>query len=220
MASGGRKSPAYSATRCVLQKPAHRMGISSMFDPALRYWLLTWTTYGSWLPGDDRGFVSTVRESPHDKWQRQNSRGTSYSRSMPGLRAASQSRLQGEPIFLRDDQALTISRQFHETAAYRGWQIVSFAIMRNHIHLIVSSPGDPQPDILLKDFKSYASRALNKTWGKPASGTWWTESGSKRRKATYQSLVNAVRYVAKQQNPLLVWIHPEWQAIIEAPARG
>ena len=25
-----------------------------------RYWLLTWTTYGTWLPGDQRGFVSNV----------------------------------------------------------------------------------------------------------------------------------------------------------------
>src|SRR5439155_10845907 len=24
-------------------------------------WLLTWTTYGTWLPGDVRGFVSGVR---------------------------------------------------------------------------------------------------------------------------------------------------------------
>ena len=22
-----------------------------------RYWFLTWTAYGTWLPGDDRGFV-------------------------------------------------------------------------------------------------------------------------------------------------------------------
>jgi hypothetical protein len=24
-----------------------------------RYWFLTWTTYGSWLPGDERGFVGS-----------------------------------------------------------------------------------------------------------------------------------------------------------------
>ena len=23
-----------------------------------RIWFLTWTTYGTWLPGDERGFVS------------------------------------------------------------------------------------------------------------------------------------------------------------------
>src|SRR5947209_816005 len=25
-----------------------------------RYWFLTWTTYGTWLPGDARGFVGRV----------------------------------------------------------------------------------------------------------------------------------------------------------------
>ena len=29
-----------------------------------RYWLLTWTTYGTWLPGDARGFVSNVADGP------------------------------------------------------------------------------------------------------------------------------------------------------------
>jgi hypothetical protein len=27
-------------------------------------WLLTWTTYGTWLPGDERGFVGNVVEEP------------------------------------------------------------------------------------------------------------------------------------------------------------
>ena len=191
-----------------------------MFDPAVRYWLLTWTTYGTWLPGDDRGFVSPVRNSGFDQWRKENIRGTTHSRSMPGLERAAHSRLKCLPILLNTTQAATVLDQFHETASYRGWQCLAVAIMRNHVHLIVSAPGDPQPDVLLKDFKSYASRALNKIWEKPASGTWWTESGSKRKKATYQSLVNAVRYVANQEHPLLVWIHPEWQAIIEASARG
>ena len=33
-----------------------------------RHWFLTWTTYGSWLPGDPRGFVSQLRDDyglPH-----------------------------------------------------------------------------------------------------------------------------------------------------------
>jgi hypothetical protein len=38
-----------------------------MFDQTLRYWFLIWTTYGTWLPGDDRGFVSPVRSSSFDR---------------------------------------------------------------------------------------------------------------------------------------------------------
>ena len=30
------------------------------FIPVDRYWFLTWTTYGTWLPGDERGFVGVA----------------------------------------------------------------------------------------------------------------------------------------------------------------
>lgn len=55
--------------------------------------------------------------------------------------------------------------------------------MANHVHLIVGVPGDPDPATLLRDFKSYASRALNLNSGdsRPPSGTWWTEQGAKRK---------------------------------------
>jgi hypothetical protein len=63
---------------------------------------------------------------------------------------------------------------------------------------------------------------LNAHWGKPASGTWWTESGSKRKKADYTAVANAVRYVVNQENPLVVWIHPDWQHVLQGSdgARG
>ena len=32
-----------------------------------RYWLLTSTTYGNWLPGDPRGFVSTIHDDSRAK---------------------------------------------------------------------------------------------------------------------------------------------------------
>ena len=49
-----------------------------------RYWLLTWTTYGSWLPGDERGFVSNVRVGPGPEI-RHNIPGTPYDEDEPGL---------------------------------------------------------------------------------------------------------------------------------------
>ncbi len=33
-----------------------------------RYWFLTWTTYGPWLPGDRRGFVGPVHP-PGQKYE-------------------------------------------------------------------------------------------------------------------------------------------------------
>jgi REP element-mobilizing transposase RayT len=191
-----------------------------MYDPHRRYWLLTWTTYGTWLPGEERGFVSPVRASSGDKWKSRNELGTPYSRSMPGLKRASQSRLKCAPIYLDIEKSQVIFKQFQETAEYRGWHLEAVAIMANHVHLVVSLDVDVAPDVLLKDFKSYASRALNSRWDKPACGTWWAESGSKRKKSNHNAVENAIRYVAKQDRPLLVWIDRKWDALFEVPARG
>lgn len=139
---------------------------------------------------------------------------------MPGLKRASQWRLKCPPIYLSSEQSRVAFSQFQETATYRGWLLEAAAIISNHVHVVVSVEIDVVPEVLLRDFKSYASRALNARWNKPASGTWWTESGSKRNKANRNAVENAIRYVARQECPLLVWVDSRWDALFEAPARG
>lgn len=170
-----------------------------------RYWLLTSTTYGTWLPGDERGFVSNVREGPGPE-VRHDAPGTPVDRNMPGLVASARAKLKGNPIYLNGEQAQTLLLQFQETTQYRGWLLLAVAIMANHFHLVVGVPGDPAPEDLLRDFKSYGSRALNRRWGKPTSGTWWTESGSRRILPNDSAIRKAIEYLRKQFNPLLIWV--------------
>jgi REP element-mobilizing transposase RayT len=77
--------------------------------------------------------------------------------------------------------------------------------MSNHLHLLVGVMGDPDPSALLRDFKSYASRSLNREYGKPASGTWWTEQGSKRKVKNSSHFENARNYILRQPAPLAIW---------------
>jgi REP element-mobilizing transposase RayT len=169
-----------------------------------RFWLLTWTTYGTWLPGDARGFVSPVREGPGPE-VRHNMPGSSYDEDMPGLVRASQSALKGAPVFLDAEQSDVLLQQFRATAAHRGWELLAAAVMANHTHLIVGVPGDPDPSVLLRDFKGYGSRALNGRWPRPAGGTWWTESGSRRKLPGAEAVWAAVEYVKRQANALVIW---------------
>ena len=123
-----------------------------------RIWFLTWTTYGTWLPGDERGFVSPKFEGDTPE-RRNNEPGRSYDEGRPDLRRIAENKLAGDPVRLTRAQAEVVRRQFEETARYRGWQLLAGAIMANHVHLVVGVPGDPDPSALLRDFKSYASRA-------------------------------------------------------------
>lgn len=169
-----------------------------------RYWLLTWTTYGSWLPGDDRGFVGPVIDDSRER-DTYNIPGTPYDVDLHHLERYAATLLKCNPIRLVPPQAEVLLAQLQETAAYRGWQLLAVDIMANHIHLVVGVPGDPSPSDILRDFKSYASRMLNRRWKRPASGTWWTESGSKRKLPNENAVLAAIRYVMEQEYPLLIW---------------
>ena len=169
-----------------------------------RYWLLTWTTYGTWLPGDDRGFVSNVLdgEGPEVK---HNLPGTKPDAKQRGLLLSATANRKGPAVFLALGQAEVVLEQLSETAQYRGWDLLAVAIMGNHIHVIVGVPGDPDPATLIGIFKSYVSRLLNKHFCRPVSGTWWTESGSRRKLPDEAAVLAAIAYVGRQNFPLLIW---------------
>jgi REP element-mobilizing transposase RayT len=173
-----------------------------------RYWFLTSTTYGQWLPGDPRGSVSRENATGESHRQLQNELGVPYSESMPELHAASRKLMTGDPIFLTLAHAERLLSQFQETCDVRKWLLVGTAIMANHFHMILGVSGDPDPDGLLRDVKAYGSGALNRTFGKPKSGTWWTKGGSKRKLPNQVAVLNTVQYLRDQEYPLLIWINP------------
>ena len=173
-----------------------------------RFWLLTWTTYGTWLPGDDRGSVTRVREDEgsrveHDRPQ------TPYIGPAPGLKRTALANLKGEPIFLTAEQAEAVAEQLQQIAEHRKWSILAAAVIPNHAHVLVGVPGDPEPYEVLGTFKSWASRRLNQKWHKPASDTWRTAKGSMRKKADWPALKNAVEYVRKQNNAHVVCVNED-----------
>src|SRR5438874_7895212 len=176
-----------------------------------RSWLLTSTFYGNWLPGDPRGFVSRVRDRrPGDEdcvvRLEHDIPGTPCDEDLPGLWRAALAQMKGPRVLVDRDQAEALLGQFRETAAYRSWALLAVAVMANHIHIVVTVPGDPNPADVLGDFKGYGSRVLNRRWGRRPNGTWWTEGGSKRKLPDEEAVRAAVAYVARQSNPLVVWI--------------
>jgi REP element-mobilizing transposase RayT len=131
-----------------------------------RHWLLTTTTYGTWLPGDKRGFVSPVR-AEDGTLELHNIPGTPYDADMPDLQQQAREFLKSDPTRLTRAQAEAILAQLLETARYRGWTIVAASVMHNHMHILVTVPGDPAPSTILQTFKAWASRALNDAGANP-----------------------------------------------------
>jgi REP element-mobilizing transposase RayT len=181
-----------------------------------RYWFFTWRTYGSWLPGQD-GFVGYYRPV-QDRRVIDNVPGEPTTEPIPSLERYAQAAMKGQPILLIAEQAKVILAQLQETAACRGWIIDAVAVMINHVHVVYGVPGDPDPSAMLRDWKSYASRALNRISPKPHEGRWWADSGSTRPLKTEEHRLAAICYVRDQIEPLLVWLSPAARQLVGEPA--
>ena len=180
-----------------------------------RYWLLTWTCYGNWLPGDRRGFVGNIREADgvqvsHDI------PGTPYDQALPLLEKWVRERMTGDPIALGRSEADAMIAQYRDTTRIRKWSLEAASVMFNHTHLVVGVAGDPDPQQILETFKSWATRAVKKLRPVPPNGTFWTAKGSKRKLPDESAVRAAVIYVAKKQpEPLAAWWAPAWQSMLD-----
>jgi REP element-mobilizing transposase RayT len=154
-----------------------------MADP-LAYFL-TWTTYGTWLPGDERGWVEKPGQfRPPD----------------PQLRVANRSLLSGEPCALNPEQRRLVEETIAQHCAIRGWHLHVVQCRTNHVHVVVSAP--VPPTTVREQFKAWCTRRLKERQragstdpSQPVRANWWTERGSQRWINDEESLADAVRYV-------------------------
>lgn len=91
---------------------------------------LTWTTYGSWLPGDDRGWVA------RDQFAIQ---------SPDPARYESASRfLVDDPVLLDDAQRAIVDQTIVDHCAFRGWTLHARNVRTQHIHVVLTASSSPE----------------------------------------------------------------------------
>jgi len=179
-----------------------------------RFWLITWTCYGHWLPGDKRGFVGNIRDED-DNQVIHNLPGTPYDEDRPRLEAWVRSQMKGDPVTLGRAEAELMIVQYQETARVRHWQLQAASVMFNHTHVVVGVPGDPDPQSIMETLKSWATRAVKQFRPLPPNGTFWTAKGSKRKLPDEEAVRDVVIYVVqKQPKPLAIWFAPRWQGLL------
>src|SRR5262249_46249699 len=131
-----------------------------------RWWLLSTTYYGTWLPGARQGSVTSVRdERPGDPEApfrfEHDVPGEPWEGPIAGLENWAKEHMKGPAIYFDLAKAEIVLSQFQETATYRERTLHAISIMANHLHFIVEVVDDPDPTRMLADFKAYGSRALN-----------------------------------------------------------
>jgi valyl-tRNA synthetase len=193
-------SPATSEAQASASASARAMSRSP--DLSQGATLLTWTTYGTWLPGNERGSVS---RAPRDTGRQElrNLPGEPYDGDDPSREANAAERLEGEPVYLNPSHAGVMLKTFAEVCVRHGIEPLALAIMRNHVHVLCQ--GEQHGRELLQLFKGNASRSLGLQFELRDSPRWWTKSGSRRRIRAGADLTAAIEYVKQQESPLSLW---------------
>jgi len=164
--------------------------------------LLTWTTYGTWLPGDERGFVSRVPllDGAHVI---HNIPGEPYDADDPQVQSAAEDAMQGHPVRLNTEQAKTLMRVVADVSERHGIEPLAVAILPNHVHIVCQA--EHSGEELLQLFKGNASRVLNTEYQLHEAPRWWTKGGSTRWSKKRNDLTAAIDYVRNQTGSLYVW---------------
>ena len=149
-------------------------------------YLLTWTTYGTWLHGDERGWVDRHNASP----------GMDYHPGNPGARLAAIRRTKGRKVILAVHARHVVTSAIEEVCRWRDWRLIAVNCRSNHVHVLVRTDGTG-PQHVMNQFKSYATRALRQV-GLAGPERIWTRGGSRRYITSRASLRSAEQYVRFQ----------------------
>ncbi len=142
---------------------------------------LTWTTYGTWLPGDERGWLTRNANEIHRgdrEWQQQ-----------------AVQNLKQDAFVLNDAQREIVRETIVTHCEFRRWKLHALNVRTNHVHLVVTA--DTAPERVMDQFKAWCSRRLNER--SENRERWWTRHGSTRWINDEAYLANAIRYVNERQ---------------------
>ncbi len=151
-------------------------------------YFITWTTYGTWLPGDERGWCkrgSRVIEMPD-----------------PALNEAARSVMTAEPVILNETQRALVDAVIAKHCEIRQWVLHALNVRSNHIHIVVSAALVGTE--VRAQIKAWCSRRLSEQAGlegrsKNGLCRWFSERGDIEWIDQEEHLENAIRYVDEMQ---------------------
>lgn len=155
-------------------------------------YLITFTTYGTWLHGDKRGSV----DDEHNQYK------NSFIAPSLVLQRKEQSALKNPPFMLGKRQREAVLEAILQVCKFRGWFAHAVHVRSNHIHILVS--GEEKPEKIMIVFKAYATRAIRRCCkGQTIIKKYWTRHGSTKYIRTKESLASAIRYVKNEQGKMM-----------------
>jgi REP element-mobilizing transposase RayT len=153
-------------------------------------YLITFTTYGTWLHGDKCASVN--KEHNHF--------GEEFLPHNPGLNIKEKSNLKYPSVKLDALCREMVLQGILEVCEFRSWFAHSVHVRSNHVHIVVS--GQEKPEKMMCDFKRYATKAIKKA-GIISADKYWTRHGSTKYIWTKDRLHSTIEYVKTGQGKIM-----------------
>lgn len=142
--------------------------------------MVTTTSYGTWLPGDIRGYVDDGAILPH------NPRLLSHARSI----------MSGNPVYFTDAQQIVLTRAICDAAVEFNYVLTDLSVEPWHLHWVIDHRFDPV-HVMAGRLKTRMRQLINR-------GRIWTE-GYHHTCLYDQAAVEARRqYIARHDGARIV----------------
>jgi REP element-mobilizing transposase RayT len=143
---------------------------------------LTWRTYGTWLPGDARGWVD----------ERSNGTGQPMRSPDSRLEAAARGLMRHKPMTFDSGQRRVVEDAVRRVCGQRNWFIHALNVRTNHVHLVFC--GEVDGDVLTV-LKKEATKELRRCGMVEADSAVWSRGGSRRFVHGEDGIERVVQYV-------------------------
>lgn len=150
-------------------------------------YLITFTTYGTWVHGDVRGSVVPAHNIP----------GTPLIDDDSHRRDLDHGRFKHPCITLNTKRRAVVRDTIMEVTEYRDWTLHALNVRTNHVHIVVGA--DETPERVMNTMKSWATRRMREKGVLDAGSKAWTRHGSTRYLWKPEQLQAACRYVCEGQ---------------------
>lgn len=151
-------------------------------------YFLTFTTYGTRVPGDEGGTTD----------RRRNTYGTPREPENAGLEHAQRQAMSGPAVVVSATERELGHRTIMELANRRGRQLHALNVRSNHVHAVVWA--DEPPLQVIQSMKAWVTRRLVEEGHRERGATLWTKRGSRRFLWDEGSILRAVDYVLFMQD--------------------
>jgi hypothetical protein len=158
-------------------------------------YFITFSTYGTWLHGTDKGAGSVDRK--HNVY------GAEFVAPDAERLAREREAMTQPPYALDAPRRVVVCEAIVGLCREKAWSLLALHVRSNHVHVVVAA--EREPGRLMSDLKARASRELTRAGFDTAERTRWTRHGSTLHLFEPSVVEAKIDYTLCRQGERMAW---------------